>query len=400
MKLTKKIALVSASLALGMAAPAVLAAENASVTLAATQATAVTVTKKTAPYYHKDGSKFTKAKPYKYGKYSSATTGKGANYKVIKTVTIKGAKYYYIGNDAYLKASDVKVTASKTVKAASSSKKNSTKTAAKKTTSTKTSAKSSSKKTASKTSSKKTAAKKTSTKKAATAKKAAVPAGTATNVTSVTVTKKTTPFYHADGSKFTKANPYKYAGWTSTVAYKNITFKVSKELTLKGAKYYYIGNNAYLKASDVKVASSKKAAAKKTAAKKTTSTKKTAAKKTTSTKKTAAKKTTSTKKTAAKKTTSSKKTSTKSSSKTSTKKAAKTVAAVKVAKKTVPYYHKDGSKFTKAKPYKYNGWSSTVAYKNVSYNVVKTVTIKGAKYYYIGNAAYLKASDVTVTKTK
>ncbi|WP_302187611.1 hypothetical protein [uncultured Lactobacillus sp.] len=369
MKLTKKIALVSASLALGMAAPAVLVAENASVTLAATQATAVTVTKKTAPYYHKDGSKFTKAKPYKYGKYSSATTGKGANYKVIKTVTIKGAKYYYIGNDAYLKASDVKVTASKTVKAASSSKKTSTKTAAKKTTSTKTSAKSSSKK---------TAAKKTSTKKAATAKKAAVPAGTATNVTSVTVTKKTTPFYHADGSKFTKANPYKYAGWTSTVAYKNITFKVSKELTLKGAKYYYIGNNAYLKASDVKVASSKKAAAKKT---------------------------TSTKKTAAKKTTSSKKTSTKSSSKTSskktsTKKAAKTVAAVKVAKKTVPYYHKDGSKFTKAKPYKYNGWSSTVAYKNVSYNVVKTVTIKGAKYYYIGNAAYLKASDVTVTKTK
>ncbi|MFK3587541.1 hypothetical protein OCH80_03895 [Lactobacillus sp. 23-2] len=367
MKLTKKIALVSASLALGMAAPAVLAAENASVTLAATQATAVTVTKKTAPYYHKDGSKFTKAKPYKYGKYSSATTGKGANYKVIKTVTIKGAKYYYIGNDAYLKASDVKVTASKTVKAASLSKKTSTKTAAKKATSTKTSAKSSSKKTASKTSSKKTAAKKTSTKKAATAKKAAVPAGTATNVTSVTVTKKTTPFYHADGSKFTKANPYKYAGWTSTVAYKNITFKVSKELTLKGAKYYYIGNNAYLKASDVKVASSKKAAAKKT--------------------------------------TSSKKTSTKSSSKTSskktsTKKAAKTVAAVKVAKKTVPYYHKNGSKFTKAKPYKYNGWSSTVAYKNVSYNVVKTVTIKGAKYYYIGNDAYLKASDVTVTKTK
>ena len=372
MKLTKKIALVSASLALGMAAPAVLAAENASVTLAATQATAVTVTKKTAPYYHKDGSKFTKAKPYKYGNYSSATTGKGANYKVIKTVTIKGAKYYYIGNDAYLKASDVKVTASKTVKAASSSKKTSTKTAAKKTTSKKTSAKSSSKKT----SSKKTAAKKTSTKKAATAKKAAVPAGTATNVTSVTVTKKTTPFYHADGSKFTKAKPYKYAGWTSTVAYKNITFKVSKELTLKGAKYYYIGNNAYLKASDVKVASSKKAAAKKT----------------TSTKKTAAKKTTSTKKAAAKKTTSSKK--------TSTKKAAKTVAAVKVAKKTVPYYHKHGSKFTKATPYKYNGSSSTVAYKNVSYNVVKTVTIKGAKYYYIGNDAYLKASDVTVTKTK
>lgn len=366
MKLTKKIALVSASLALGMAAPAVLAAENASVTLAATQATAVTVTKKTAPYYHKDGSKFTKAKPYKYGNYSSATTGKGANYKVIKTVTIKGAKYYYIGNDAYLKGSDVKVTASKTVKAASSSKKTSTKTAAKKTTSTKSSSKkTSSKKTASKTSSKKTAAKKTSTKKAATAKKAAVPAGTATNVTSVTVTKKTTPFYHADGSKFTKAKPYKYAGWTSTVAYKNITFKVSKELTLKGAKYYYIGNNAYLKASDVKVASSKKAAAKKT---------------------------TSTKKTAAKKTTSSKK--------TSTKKAAKTVAAVKVAKKTVPYYHKNGSKFTKAKPYKYNGSSSTVAYKNVSYNVVKTVTIKGVKYYYIGNAAYLKASDVTVTKTK
>ncbi len=397
MKLTKKIALVSASLALGMAAPAVLVAENASVTLAATQATAVTVTKKTAPYYHKDGSKFTKAKPYKYGNYSSATTGKGANYKVIKTVTIKGAKYYYIGNDAYLKGSDVKVTASKTVKAASSSKKTSTKTAAKKTTSTKssskktsskkTASKTSSKKTASKTSSKKTAAKKTSTKKAATAKKAAVPAGTATNVTSVTVTKKTTPFYHADGSKFTKANPYKYAGWTSTVAYKNITFKVSKELTLKGAKYYYIGNNAYLKASDVKVASSKKAAAKKT-----TSTKKAAAKKTTSTKKTATKKTTSTKKTAAKKTTSSKK--------TSTKKAAKTVAAVKVAKKTVPYYHKNGSKFTKAKPYKYNGSSSTVAYKNVSYNVVKTVTIKGAKYYYIGNDAYLKASDVTVTKTK
>ena len=113
MKLTKKIALVSASLALGMAAPAVLAAESASVTLAATQATAVTVTKKTAPYYHKDGSKFTKAKPYKYNGWSSTVAYKNVSYNVVKTVTIKGAKYYYIGNDAYLKASDVTVTKTK-----------------------------------------------------------------------------------------------------------------------------------------------------------------------------------------------------------------------------------------------------------------------------------------------
>ncbi|MCD5450857.1 hypothetical protein [Lactobacillus delbrueckii] len=239
MKFTKKIAFASASVALTMATPAALLTQNAAFAKTTTvkQATKVKVTKKTTPFYHKDGSKFTKKKPYVYGSWKSTVAYKNTSYNVVKTVTIKGAKYYYIGNDAYLKASDVKVTATKTVKSSSTSsaKKASTsssKTTSKKTSSTSSSSKSSSKKTSSTSSSKKT-------------------------VTQIQVTKKTTPFYHKDGSKFTKKSPYVYQGWKSTVAYKGTKYKVSKTITIKGSKYYYIGNSAYLKASAVKVIASK-----------------------------------------------------------------------------------------------------------------------------------------------
>lgn len=245
MKFTKKIAFASASLALTLATPAALLTQNAAFAKTTTvkQATKVKVTKKTTPFYHKDGSKFTKKKPYVYGSWKSTVAYKNTSYKVVKTVTIKGAKYYYIGNDAYLKASDVKVTATKTVKSSSSSKKASTsskktsssKTSSKKTSSTSSSSKSSS--TSSRSSSKKTSSKKT--------------------VSQIQVTKKTTPFYHKDGSKFTKKSPYVYQGWKSTVAYKGTKYKVSKTITIKNKKYYYIGNSAYLKASAVKVIASK-----------------------------------------------------------------------------------------------------------------------------------------------
>ncbi len=240
MKFTKKIAFASASLALTLATPAALLTQNAAFAKTTTvkQATKVKVTKKTTPFYHKDGSKFTKKKPYVYGSWKSTVAYKNTSYKVVKTVTIKGAKYYYIGNDAYLKASAVKVTATKTVKSSSSSKKASTsssKTSSKKTSSTSSSSKSSS--TSSSSSSKKTSSKKT--------------------VTQIQVTKKTTPFYHKDGSKFTKKSPYVYQGWKSTVAYKGTKYKVSKTVTIKNKKYYYIGNSAYLKASAVKVIASK-----------------------------------------------------------------------------------------------------------------------------------------------
>lgn len=247
MKFTKKIAFASASLALTLATPAALLTQNAAFAKTTTvkQATKVKVTKKTTPFYHKDGSKFTKKKPYVYGSWKSTVAYKNTSYNVVKTVTIKGAKYYYIGNDAYLKASDVKVTATKTVKSSSTSsaKKASTsssKTTSKKTSSTSSSSKSSSKKTSSTSSS--SSSKKTSSKK---------------TVTQIQVTKKTTPFYHKDGSKFTKKSPYVYQGWKSTVAYKGIKYKVSKTITIKGSKYYYIGNSAYLKASAVKVIASK-----------------------------------------------------------------------------------------------------------------------------------------------
>ncbi|MCD5466576.1 hypothetical protein LOB94_02085 [Lactobacillus delbrueckii subsp. bulgaricus] len=256
MKFTKKIAFASASLALILATPAALLTQNVAFAKTTTvkQATKVKVTKKTTPFYHKDGSKFTKKKPYVYGGWKSTVAYKNTSYNVVKTVTIKGAKYYYIGNDAYLKASDVKVTATKTVKSSSTSsaKKASTsssKTTSKKTSSTSSSSKSSSKKTSStssstssSSSSKKTSSKKTSSKK---------------TVTQIQVTKKTTPFYHKDGSKFTKKSPYFYQGWKSTVAYKGTKYKVSKTITIKGSKYYYIGNSAYLKASAVKVIASK-----------------------------------------------------------------------------------------------------------------------------------------------
>lgn len=237
MKFTKKIAFASASLALTMATPAALLTQNAAFAKTTTvkQATKVKVTKKTTPFYHKDGSKFTKKKPYVYGSWKSTVAYKNTSYNVVKTVTIKGAKYYYIGNDAYLKASDVKVTATKTVKSSSTSSAKKASTSSSKTTSKKTSSTSSS--TSSSSSSKKTSSKKTATQ--------------------IQVTKKTTPFYHKDGSKFTKKSPYVYQGWKSTVAYKGTKYKVSKTITIKGSKYYYIGNSAYLKASAVKVIASK-----------------------------------------------------------------------------------------------------------------------------------------------
>ncbi|MCD5517345.1 SLAP domain-containing protein [Lactobacillus delbrueckii subsp. allosunkii] len=239
MKFTKKIAFASASLALTMATPAALLTQNAAFAKTTTvkQATKVKVTKKTTPFYHKDGSKFTKKKPYVYGSWKSTVAYKNTSYNVVKTVTIKGAKYYYIGNDAYLKASDVKVTATKTVKSSSTSSAKKASTSSSKTTSKKTSSTSSS--TSSSSSSKKTSSKKT--------------------VTQIQVTKKTTPFYHKDGSKFTKKSPYVYQslGWKSTVAYKGTEYKVFKTITIKGSKYYYIGNSAYLKASAVKVIASK-----------------------------------------------------------------------------------------------------------------------------------------------
>lgn len=233
MKFTKKIAFASASLALTMATPAALLTQNAAFAKTTTvkQATKVKVTKKTTPFYHKDGSKFTKKKLYVYGSWKSTVAYKNTSYNVVKTVTIKGAKYYYIGNDAYLKASDVKVTATKTVKSSSTSSAKKASTSSSKTTSKKTSSTSSS------SSSKKTSSKKT--------------------VTQIQVTKKTTPFYHKDGSKFTKKSPYVYQGWKSTVAYKGTKYKVSKTITIKGSKYYYIGNSAYLKAGAVKVIASK-----------------------------------------------------------------------------------------------------------------------------------------------
>ncbi|WP_270447229.1 hypothetical protein [Lactobacillus delbrueckii] len=252
MKFTKKIAFASASLALTLATPAALLTQNAAFAKTTTvkQATKVKVTKKTTPFYHKDGSKFTKKKPYVYGSWKSTVAYKNTSYNVVKTVTIKGAKYYYIGNDAYLKASDVKVTATKTVKSSSTSSAKKASTSSSKTTSKKTSSsasKTSSKKTSSTSSSSKSSSSSSSSKKTSSKK----------TVTQIQVTKKTTPFYHKDGSKFTKKSPYVYQGWKSTVAYKGTKYKVSKTITIKNKKYYYIGNSAYLKASAVKVIASK-----------------------------------------------------------------------------------------------------------------------------------------------
>lgn len=245
MKFTKKIAFASASLALTLATPAALLTQNAAFAKTTTvkQATKVKVTKKTTPFYHKDGSMFTKKEPYVYGDWKSTVAYKNTSYNVVKTVTIKGAKYYYIGNDAYLKASDVKVTATKTVKSSSTSSSKKASTSSSKTTSKKTSS------SASKTSSKKTSSTSSSSSSEKTSSKK--------TVTEIQVTKKTTPFYHKDGSKFTKKSPYVYQGWKSTVAYKGTKYKVSKTITIKGSKYYYVGNSAYLKASAVKVIASK-----------------------------------------------------------------------------------------------------------------------------------------------
>ena len=262
MKFTKKLAFASASLALTLATPVSLAASNAvsfAATKTTTQAAKIQVTKKNAPIYHKNGTKFTKKSPYVYEDYSGITMGKGAQLNVIKTVTIKGAKYYYIGNSAYLKASDVKVIATKKVKTTTSTKKTTTKkTTTKKTSSTKKAAKktSSTKKTAKKTSSTKKTTKKSSSTKKTSSKSTKTTAKKAKTVTKVTVTKKIAYYYRKDGRKYTKKNPYIYQGKNTHTA-KGYTFNVSKTVKIKGATYYYIGNNAYLKASDVKVTATK-----------------------------------------------------------------------------------------------------------------------------------------------
>ena len=237
MKFTKKLAFASASLALTLATPVSLAASNAvsfAATKTTTQATKIQVTKKNAPIYHKDGTKFTKKSPYVYENYSGIKMGKGSQLNVIKTVTIKGAKYYYIGNSAYLKASDVKVIATKKVKTTTSTKKTTTK----------------------KTGSTKKTAKKTSSTKKTSSKSTKTTAKKAKTVTKVTVTKKIAYYYRKDGRKYTKKNPYIYQGKNTHTA-KGYTFNVSKTVKIKGATYYYIGNNAYLKASDVKVTATK-----------------------------------------------------------------------------------------------------------------------------------------------
>lgn len=104
MKLTKKIALVSTSLAL-FAAPTVELTTNVLTTQAASQVSQVKVTK-TDYFYNSKGKKTT----YTYAGWSSKKVYKNTTYNVIKTVTINGTKYYYVGNGGYIKASVCKVT--------------------------------------------------------------------------------------------------------------------------------------------------------------------------------------------------------------------------------------------------------------------------------------------------
>lgn len=209
MNLTKRIALVSASVALGLAAPAALAAQSSYTTQAATSVSKVKVTK-TDYFYNSKGKKIT----YTYQGWTSKKVYKNTTYNVSKTVTIDGEDYYYIGNDAYIKAS-----VCKPVKTTTSS-----------------SSKKSTKKSSSSSSSKKSSATSSSSKKKSTTKKSTV------SSKSYVVLANNASVYNSKGKA------------TTTVLIKGHKYRYYATTKISGKTYYAINSKQtrFVRDSDVK----------------------------------------------------------------------------------------------------------------------------------------------------
>ena len=259
---------------------------------------------------------------------------------------------------------------------AATTTKSSSKTASKKTTT------STKKTTDSKSNSKSTSSKKAATK--TTAKKSTSSKATSKASSNDITLARNAYVYDKNGKRITNYLDTKYIG-------KGVTVKSMGTTKINGVLYYSLGNNAYIKATNVVGGANASSSSKTTTSttKKTTSTKKSTTKKTTSTKKSTTSKTTSTKKSTTSKTTSTKKTSTKKDSEASDR------DAIKVKLIHNAYVYDQNGKRIK----KYNG--KTKLTKGTTVNSYGTDTINGKDYYQLNAAgtAFVKASNVDSTSS-
>ena len=245
-------------------------------------------------------------------------------------------------------------------------------------TTTKSSSKTTSKKTTTstkKTTDSKSNSKSTSSKKAAT--KTTAKKSTSSKASSNDITLARNAYvYDKNGKRLDK---YMGSAKYTTIA-RGVTVKSNGTTKINGVLYYSLGNNAYIKATNV-VGGANASSSSKT----TTST----TKKTTSTKKSTTSKTTSTKKSTTSKTTSTKKTSTKKDSEASDR------DAIKVKLIHNAYVYDQNGKRIK----KYNG--KTKLTKGTTVNTYGTDTINGKDYYQLNAAgtAFVKASNVDSTSS-
>ena len=268
-------------------------------------------------------------------------------------------KLIMVSAAALMSVSPLVANTQNSVQAATTTKSSSKTTSKKTTTSTK-------KTTDSKSNSKSTSSKKAATK--TTAKKSTSSKATSKASSNDITLARNAYVYDKNGKRLDK---YMGSAKYTTIA-RGVTVKSNGTTKINGVLYYSLGNNAYIKATNV-VGGANASSSSKT----TTST----TKKTTSTKKSTTSKTTSTKKSTTSKTTSTKKTSTKKDS---------DMDAIKVKLIHNAYVYDQNGKRIK----KYNG--KTKLTKGTTVNTYGTDTINGKDYYQLNAAgtAFVKASNV------
>ena len=273
-------------------------------------------------------------------------------------------KLIMVSAAALMSVSPLVANTQNSVQAATTTKSSSKTTSKKTTTSTK-------KTTDSKSNSKSTSSKKAATK--TTAKKSTSSKATSKASSNDITLARNAYVYDKNGKRLDK---YMGSAKYTTIA-RGVTVKSNGTTKINGVLYYSLGNNAYIKATNV-VGGANASSSSKT----TTST----TKKTTSTKKSTTSKTTSTKKSTTSKTTSTKKTSTKKDS---------DMDAIKAKLIHNAYVYDQNGKRIK----KYNG--KTKLTKGTTVNTYGTDTINGKDYYQLNAAgtAFVKASNVDSTSS-
>ena len=284
-------------------------------------------------------------------------------------------KLIMVSAAALMSVSPLVANTQNSVQAATTTKSSSKTTSKKTTTSTK-------KTTDSKSNSKSTSSKKAATK--TTAKKSTSSKATSKASSNDITLARNAYVYDKNGKRLDK---YMGSAKYTTIA-RGVTVKSNGTTKINGVLYYSLGNNAYIKATNVVGGANASSSSKTTTSttKKTTSTKKSTTSKTTSTKKSTISKTTSIKKSTTSKTTSTKKTSTKKDS---------DMDAIKVKLIHNAYVYDQNGKRIK----KYNG--KTKLTKGTTVNSYGTDTINGKDYYQLNAAgtAFVKASNVDSTSS-